>query len=345
MKQYNYNKNEPKYKQLSHSERIKIQQLYDKNLSYAEIGRRISRDKSTIMREIKRNGKMNQPSLVAIRFGIKTYKYTSKKAQNLRDMRFERPKSYKKYESFIKYANKHINPQTSLEDLHLNFQKYHSDKSSPCLKSIYNFAHKGIIEFSWGEKVVKSPKQKSNKEPIEGRKSIHQRKDNFGFGIKGQSPPGHFEIDTIYDEDKMGGAITFNDKYNRKFYSLQLPNRKATTTNKALRKIIGEIGPENILSITSDNGVEFAYSKVIEVYYDLKWYYCDPYSSWQRGQNERLNRDIRKYIPKGQSIKNVSREDYAKIINNINNKPRRIFGGLSANEHASLSTTTKPSGA
>lgn len=344
MKQDNYNKNKRLYKQLSHSERIKIKQLYDMKLSYAEIGRRISRDKSTIMREIKRNGKMNQPSLTALRKGIKPYRYTSKKAQNKRDMRFERPKSYKKYNTFIEYVNTNITPQTSLEDLYFNFLKYYSGTPCPCLKSIYNWAHKQIIKYPWGDKVVKSPRQKSNKEPIEGRKSIHQRKEDFNFDIKGIAPPRHFEIDTIYDEDKKGGALTFNDKYNMKLYSVQLSNRKASTTNKALRQLIDKIGPHNILSITSDNGVEFAYSKVIEVYYNLKWYYCDPYSSWQRGQNERLNRDIRKYIPKGQSIKKLSQRQYDKIIAAINNKPRRKFGGLSSNEYSSVDAATEPIG-
>ncbi len=345
MKHNNCNKNKVLYKQLSHSERIKIKQLYYKGFSYAEIGRCTSRHKSTIMREIKRNGTKNLPSLSTARCGTKEFRYSSNKAQNKRDLRFQRPKSYKKYDSFIKYANNHISTHTSLEDLYFNFLKHHTNKPCPCLKSIYNWAHKHIIEFTWGAKVVKSPRQKSNKEPIEVRKSIHQRKEDFNFDIKGVAPPGHFEIDTIYDEDKKGGALTFNDKYNMKLYSVQLPNRKASTTNKALRQLIDKIGPHNILSITSDNGVEFAYSKVIEVYYNLKWYYCDPYSSWQRGQNERLNRDIRKYIPKGQSIKKVFQRQYDKIIAAINNKPRRKFGGLSSNEYSSVDVSTETIGA
>ncbi len=62
--------------------------------------------------------------------------------------------------------------------------------------------------------------------------------------------------------------------------------------------MIEEIGAHNIQSITSDNGTEFTFSAVIENCYDLKWYYCDPYRSGQRGQNERLNRDLRTFFPK-----------------------------------------------
>ncbi len=131
----------------------------------------------------------------------------------------------------------------------------------------------------------------------------------------------------------MGGGLTLNETAHAYLYSKQLKNRKAVTTNKALRQLIEEIGPENILSITSDNGVEFAYSKVIEECYGIKWYYCDPYSSYQRGQNERLNRDIRRFIPKSFSIKNYTAEEYAIFIKRINEKPRRKFKGLSAKEH------------
>ncbi len=334
MEHTNNNTTRTIYKQLSESERIKIANLYNDNHSINEIARRTSRSPSTISREIKRNGRLNQPSVANQRAGIKPYRYTHRKAQENRDDRFKRPKTLKKFNSFIRYANKVLDAYTTLEDIYWNFQKKHPDLPCPCLKTIYNWAHNETIKFSWGEKPVKTSKQKSNKEPIEGRKSIHERKKDFGIEINDDKSSGHFQIDTIYDEDKMGGGLTLNETAHTLLYSKQLPNRKATTTNKALRQLIEEIGPENILSITSDNGVEFAYSKVIEECYDIKWYYCDPYSSYQRGQNERLNRDIRRFIPKSFSIKNHTPEEYQAFIKRINEKPRRKFGGLSAIEHS-----------
>ncbi len=333
MEHTNNNTTRTVYKQLSESERIKIAQLYLSGLSIREISRRTTRSPSTISREIRRNGRLNQPSRTSQRAGINAYRYTYLKAQKTRDERFVRPKSLKKFSMFIVYANNAIDPFVTLEDIYWNFQKKFPSLPCPCLKTIYNWAHKGIIMFTWGEKPVKRHTQKSNKEPIEGRKSIHERKKDFGIEINDDKTPGHFQIDTIYDADKRGGGLTLNETAHTLLYSKQLPDRKATTTNKALRQLIEEIGPENILSITSDNGVEFAYSKVIEECYDIKWYYCDPYSSYQRGQNERLNRDIRRFIPKSFSIKNNTPEEYQSFIKRINEKPRRKFGGLSAIEH------------
>lgn len=52
------------------------------DLADAKIARRTSRHRSTIMREFKRNGKLNQPALTALRKNMKTYNYPSKNAQN-----------------------------------------------------------------------------------------------------------------------------------------------------------------------------------------------------------------------------------------------------------------------
>ncbi len=226
------------YKQLSESERIKIANLYNDNHGINEIARRTSRFPSTISREIKRNGRLNQPSVANQRAGVKPYRYTHGKPQMKRDDRFSRPKTLKKFSSFIRYANKVLDAYTTLEDIYWNFQKGHPDLACPCLKSIYNWLHNETIKFSWGEMPIKTSKQKSNKESIEGRKSIHERKKDFGIEINDDTSPGHFQIDTIYDEDKMGRGLTLNETAHTLLYSKQLPNRKATTTNKALRQLM-----------------------------------------------------------------------------------------------------------
>lgn len=139
------------YKQLSESERIKIAQLYLSGLSIREISRRTSRSPSTISREIRRNGRLNQPSMASQRAGRSTHL----KAQRTRDERFVRPKSLERFNKFIDYANNAIDPFVTLEDIYWNFQKKFPSLPCPCLKSIYNWAHKGIIKFSWGEKPIK----------------------------------------------------------------------------------------------------------------------------------------------------------------------------------------------
>ena len=63
-------------------------------------------------------------------------------------------------------------------------------------------------------------------------------------------------------------------------------------------------------------------------------YYAHPYSSWKRGSNENGNRILRRYIPKGTDIGNITDEELQRIENWVNNCPRRIFSYKSAIEMA-----------
>ena len=79
-------------------------------------------------------------------------------------------------------------------------------------------------------------------------------------------------------------------------------------------------------TITSDNGAEFA--KLSEAVPGVAVYYADPYSSYQRGTNEKQNSLIRRFLPKGHSFDNLSDETIAAIENWINRLPRKIFNYL-----------------
>jgi transposase, IS30 family len=71
-----------------------------------------------------------------------------------------------------------------------------------------------------------------------------------------------------------------------------------------------------------DNGIEN--TKHYEL--GISTYFCDPYSSWQKGGIENLNKMIRQYIPKGSDIAKYSHRDILKIQTILNNKPRKSLG-------------------
>lgn len=89
-------------------------------------------------------------------------------------------------------------------------------------------------------------------------------------------------------------------------------------------------------SITTDNGGEFLDFEGIEksLYGKetrTKMYFAHPYSSWERGTNENINRMIRRFIPKGVDISTFTHKETKRIENWINNYPRKILGGKSSN--------------
>lgn len=91
-------------------------------------------------------------------------------------------------------------------------------------------------------------------------------------------------------------------------------------------------------SITVDNGVEFLdWQALVTSSLDVDaqrtdFYYCRPYSAFERGSNEHVNGLLRRHIPKGSDISDYSTEVIQEIEDWTNNYPRRILGGLSASE-------------
>jgi IS30 family transposase len=97
-----------------------------------------------------------------------------------------------------------------------------------------------------------------------------------------------------------------------------------------LRKIQSMMKNLSMKSITFDNGIENKKHASIGV----PTFFCDPYSSWQKGGVENGNRMLRRYFPKGTDFAQVSQRDIDKAVKLINEKPRKILGYRSSFEVA-----------
>ena len=84
--------------------------------------------------------------------------------------------------------------------------------------------------------------------------------------------------------------------------------------------------------MTNDRGLEFADHKTTAEELNCKVYFCDPYSSQQRGTNENTNGLIRQFFPKKMSLKKVTVEEVRNVENNLNSRPRKILDWLSPYE-------------
>ncbi len=88
----------------------------------------------------------------------------------------------------------------------------------------------------------------------------------------------------------------------------------------------------NVKSITVDNGLEFNVLGITAKKLGVKLYKCDPYCSFQRGTNERANALVRRFIPKGSSMKMIPQIYLDDICWKINMMPRKIFDFQSADD-------------
>ena len=83
---------------------------------------------------------------------------------------------------------------------------------------------------------------------------------------------------------------------------------------------------DQVKTITTDNGKEFAYHKSITEALDLKFYFANPYASWEIGLNENTNGLLRQYFPKKMSFINLSVEQVQEAVHKLNNRPRKTLG-------------------
>ena len=156
--------------------------------------------------------------------------------------------------------------------------------------------------------------------------SISQRP----IDIDNRTEFGHWEIDTVIGEKTKDDNVllTIVERKTRYAMVLKAIAKTAPAITDALNKvrdIFGEQFSQVFKSITSDNGSEFADLSTIESETNTKIYFTHPYSSFEKGTNERHNGLIRRFVPKGKRISDYSYHDIAFIEDWMNTLPRRIL--------------------
>ena len=146
------------------------------------------------------------------------------------------------------------------------------------------------------------------------KKLIRNNKRSYGTSIterleeiSAKIEEGHWEIDTVVGKraGKESVVLTLVEKKTDYYIAIKIPGKDAASVMIAMEVLREEYGDKFFSkvfkSITADNGSEFSRLSELEAY-GVSIYFVHPYSSWERAQNERHNRILRRYIPKGVSI-------------------------------------------
>ncbi len=127
--------------------------------------------------------------------------------------------------------------------------------------------------------------------------------------------------------------LTFTERLTRYEIVYKMPDHKTATVVHFVNKLEKQYGKhfrKVFKSITVDNGVEFSDFNGLEksIYGGKRTsvYYCHPYCSCERGSNERLNREIRRLLPKGTDFSKVNDRKIKAVETWVNAYPREIFG-------------------
>ena len=137
---------------------------------------------------------------------------------------------------------------------------------------------------------------------------------------------GHWESDSMVGRNHKSYIATHVERKSRYLVAVKLDSKSATDYNKATLRKLRKIPTELIKTMTVDNGKEFAEFKTLEKELKTRVYFAHPYSSWERGTNENTNGLLRQYFPKGTDFNLVSQKEIDKVVNKLNNRPRKCLG-------------------
>ena len=162
---------------------------------------------------------------------------------------------------------------------------------------------------------------------IPGRIDIAQRPAI----VDAKSRLGDWELDSIIGARHRGTITSMVERKSKltKLVLLDGPTSKATKEG-----IIARLEPikKHVLTLTSDNGKEFAGHAEISERLGSGFYFCTPYHSWERGLNENTNGLVRQYFPKGTDFAKLTEADVQRVEDLLNNRPRKALNYHSPNE-------------
>ena len=295
------------YKQLTEKNKVEIDILLEQGLSMRKVAEIIGVSHSTISR---------------YKAGI--YKKRQIDIKN-------------KYDTFLRYLYSHYDYKTcSIEICVHKFKKSYLNANCPSTKQVYNWINEGKINLTKKDLCYKKRR---------GKKTSMMNHTKWNFDHKTVLPislrpkyinkrdePGHLEIDSIVGKrNEYDSIISIVDRCTRKLWLIKSEYKNEYYTDRLIYNYILKNEIE-VKSITVDNGLEFQALGLTAKKLGVKLYKCDPYCSFQRGTNERMNAMVRRFLPKGYSLKTVTQYYLDNIAFEINYMPKKIFGFKSAFE-------------
>ena len=302
---------------LTKEERLEIGILLGKGYALRAIARALERSPNTVSYEVKKNSVLGE--------------YNAKKAHAKARVR----KRYRRLEwskinaspslerVVVEKLEAHWNPDEIAGYLKRTKQPYVSKTA------IYEWlrtsrGERYCVHLYSKRKRVKKRKPKAKRDLIPNRVSIHER----FLGATNRTRYRHWERDTIVSKKGCpGGLATHQERKSRLVVGVKVHTMRPAEHAQATQRV-GEVA--RMRSTSADNGIENCAHET----WGMSTFFCDPYSSWQKGGVEHANKMLRRYFPKGTDFSTVSQQDINHACTLINNKPRRILGYRSSLEVA-----------
>ena len=302
-----------KYKKLSGEERGEIGILHEKGYSARSIAKQLDRSHNTISYELLKNSTYGVYQAIKAQTKARTRLKKGRQGWN----KIEQHHEIK--QCIIEGLKNHWNPDEISGDRKMQRLSYVS--KTTIYKWLRTVKGKPYCAFLYSKRTyVKKRSYQTKREMISNKVSISERKQ----AINDRTECGHYERDTIVGKKGTpGGLATAVERKTRLVIATKVATMSAT---EHVNRILQDMKKYLTKSIMYDNGIE----NKQHAFTGIDSYFCDPYSSWQKGSIENANKMIRRYFPKGADFTTVTTVALNKAISLINNKPRKILGYQSA---------------
>lgn len=298
------------YKHLTREQRYAIYLGKQKKLTNKAIARLIKVSESTVSRELRRNA-------------TKSAKYVWDKADTLSVGRMHRAPGNRAVSPSLIWCVKEliIQEQWSPKQISGYLAKEGTSISHETIYKIIRKDVSGMLASNCRHRMKyrrrPSHRHETKAPSIKNRVSIHERpKEANGKRF------GDWEIDLIVDKDNHAILTMIERSTNSLIMEKLRFDKKAKPLARTVWRLLMPYKGENLKTITTDNGSEFAEHEWMARHLGLDVYCTDAYASWQKGAIENTNKLIRQYIPKGTDISTITDRKIKRIQAKINRRPR-----------------------
>lgn len=305
-----------KFSYLSGEERSEIGILKAKGYSLRTIATVLGRSPNTVSYELKRMPGGYKASVAKI------YASTKLKNRRLAWSKIESVPELKQY--IIEKLKQHWNPDEIAGRMKKE-QKSCSVSKSAIYKWLETVRGERYKKYLYSYRPGRRPK---NKNKLQGQLSQMIPIEQRPFGATNRTRYGHWESDLVVSgRSGTGGLSTSIERKSRLLVAQKVPDLSSSEKQKTLIRLVQDC---MVKSLTFDRGHENAkhYELIVSTYF------CNAYSSFEKGGVENANKMIRRYFPKKTNFASVSQKEIDDIVFIINNKPRKILGYRTAYEVA-----------
>lgn len=314
-----------KWKNISLAERSEIAILRSKGYSIRSIAKSMARSPNTISYEIRSNTTKGfyDPKKAQAKSRLR------KRRRRLQWMKIEEDKELRRY--VINGLKNKWNPDEISGRIRKEKQNLFVSKNS-IYRWLYSNRGQRYCPLLYSKRYHRRKRSGSKKRAlIPERVDISRR----FLGCKHRTRYGHWEKDAIVSRQGISASLAVaKERKSRLVLARKVKNMSPINHEQATRKMLEA---KKVLSITRDNGIENIY----HLQTPIPSFFCEPYSSWQKGGIENANKLIRRFFPKGTDFRFVTQEEVDQAIFLINNKPRKILKYKTALEVASAAGIIK----